>query len=394
MNNKEYLISLVSSVLNNKKPENPPHGVDFWEIYELAKAHSVTEILSYAVDSLEIKPSEEFCERMRKEQMSGIMKEVYQDNVLSSFFELCTEAKIPHMPLKGSVTKTLYPHAYLRNMCDMDILVKESDLDRAGKLLEKLGLVYELSGTHDRSYKKPPFVCVELHFKMSDTRSNVVSSEYYESVWSLAHPKSEGEYLYLLNESDFFVFLIEHLCKHYRYAGVGIKPYADVYLYLKENKDKIDMDYVDSIFEKFGIKKFAHHVINLANKWFGDGEGDELSDEMANYVLSSGAFGYADMARAAREVRSQKRGEKKRSRFGYYITRIFPPYRHMCISYPSLRGKGILLPFYWVYRWFERLISRKGDLKGTMTYGANATDVAYYEKHIKDLGLENIQDTE
>lgn len=394
MINESYLISLISSVLNGKKPEDPPKEVNFSAVYELAKAHCVTELLSFAVDRLDTKPSEEFCERMRKEQMTGIMKEVYQDNILNSFSELCNEAKIPHMPLKGSVIKTLYPHAYLRNMCDMDILVKEDDIDRAGKLLEKLGLSYTLSGTHDKSYKKPPFIYVELHFKMSDTRSNVASSEYYEGVWSLAHPKNEGEYLYLLNESDFFIFLLEHLCKHYRYAGIGIKPYADIYLYLKENGDKIDMEYVDSVLDRFGIKKFAHHAINLANKWFGEGEGDGMSDEMANYVLSSGAFGYADMARAAKEVRSQKRGGKKRSRLGYYITRIFPPYRNMCISYPSLRGKGILLPFYWVYRWFERLISRKGDLKGTMSYGANATDVAYYEKHIKDLGLENIKDTE
>ena len=394
MKNKEYLISLVASVLNGEKPQNPPQGVDFLKIYELAKAHSVTEILSFAVEQLDGKPSDEFCEKMRKEQMAGIMKEVYQDNTLSQFSELCTEAKIPHMPLKGSVIKHLYPHPYLRSMCDMDILVKENDLSRAGKLLEKLGLEYEHSGTHDRLYRKAPFVCIELHFKMSDDRSNVVSSEYYESIWSLAKQNGEGEYLYSLNESDFFVFLVEHLCKHYRYAGVGIKPFADIYLYLKKNGDKIDMDYVDSVFDRFGIKKFAHHAINLANKWFADGEGDEMSEEMASYVLSSGAFGYVNMANAAREVRSKKRGDKKRSRLGHLMRRIFPPYRLMCISYPSLKGKAILLPFYWVYRWIRRLVVRKGDLKGTMSYKADETDVAYYERHINALGLGDIKDRE
>ena len=185
----------MASVLNGEKPQNPPQGVDFLKIYELAKAHSVTEILSFAVEQLDGKPSDEFCEKMRKEQMAGIMKEVYQDNTLSQFSELCTEAKIPHMPLKGSVIKHLYPHPYLRSMCDMDILVKENDLSRAGKLLEKLGLEYEHSGTHDRLYRKAPFVCIEPWHGVPSTDGVVDDFENKQNFIKLAPSKNYQNYL-------------------------------------------------------------------------------------------------------------------------------------------------------------------------------------------------------
>jgi hypothetical protein len=44
------------------------------------------------------------------------------------------KAKIPHIPLKGSVLRKLYKEPWLRTSCDIDILVQEETLGTRNKV--------------------------------------------------------------------------------------------------------------------------------------------------------------------------------------------------------------------------------------------------------------------
>ena len=54
---------------------------------------------------------------------------------------------------------------------------------------------------------------------------------------------------------------------------------------------------------------------------------------------------------------SRKKGSG--SRFQYYLKRIFLPYEDMKYTYPVLQKWPVLLPVFWVVRWFKMLDPKK-----------------------------------
>ena len=67
---------------------------------------------------------------------------------------------------------------------------------------------------------------------------------------------------------------------------------------------------------------------------------------------------------AARQQARKAAGEAKYGRFGYFIRRVFPPYRKMKARYPVVGKFPPLLPVFWIARLggilLSRLLSRQG----------------------------------
>ncbi len=391
MENGKYLILLISSVINGSSPENAPESVDFGAVYSIAKGHRVLELLAAAVDGLEKKPSDEIMASLKKAKLHGALRASFQEDVLTKMLDACAENGIDILPLKGAVMRELYPHSSLRNMCDLDLLVRKEDLERAGRLLENIGLTFEKYGEHDITYKMEPYVSVELHFSVTDTHASLSSAKYYEDIWNIAKPGESVKNHYRLDKNDYYVSIIEHMCKHYRNGGCGIKAILDIYLYNEKYKDTLDYEYINSVLDSFGMKKFFYHALALSYKWFANGEGDEVSEQMERYIIAGLAFGTTDIYQASVHSRNKKRGESV-GKFAYTVKRIFPPYYSMCYGYPILKRLPFLLPFLWVHRWFYQIFVKKKKIKDTLSYNVSEKNVAFYEKHMESVGLSDIPD--
>ena len=99
-----------------------------------------------------------------KRFFSSVSFTVQQVRAAEELTETMSAAKIKHVPLKGTVLRKLYSEAWMRNSCDIDVLVSRDELDAAGRVLEKLGYKkqYGLSA-HDVTYVRGR-VHVELHY--------------------------------------------------------------------------------------------------------------------------------------------------------------------------------------------------------------------------------------
>lgn len=177
----DYLIHLISSILNDEQPGLPPSYLEFdWgKLYNLAKMHSVENIVYYALTRLNpgfCDAASAVCSNSNKcfshTPVHDFMSERMQDschkstyysilnNVLRGFEEaykkaiykeavqhievekiLCCleEMKIRCMPLKGYLMKYLYPKPDMRSMADIDILIDETNMEQISKLMIKLG---------------------------------------------------------------------------------------------------------------------------------------------------------------------------------------------------------------------------------------------------------------
>lgn len=324
------------------------------EIYKLSKAHDVAHLVGDALNKsgvfenlpAEIDENERAAISKVKEKFDEqIFTAVYRyENINYELEQICKtleEAKIPFIPLKGSVIRKYYPEPWMRTSCDIDILVKEKDADNAAEYLQtQLQYGVDRKGQHDVSMFTASNVHVELHFKLLDSDFKQVKDLI--DVWS-------GDEISLLSDSEyqmikelFLLYHIYHMAKHFVHGGCGIKPFID--LWIIKNKVGFDEEKAQKMLQESGLLAFFERSTDLVNVWFEDKDHSEITQEMENYILQGGVYGTLKQNLAMSQ-------NKKGGKFRHLMSRIFLSYKDMTVYYPSLKKYPILFPFYQVRRW-------------------------------------------
>ena len=89
--------------------------------------------------------------------------------------------------------KGMYPKPEQRQMCDLDFLLGEQEMEQARALMEGRGYVTEhfQEGNHD-NYRKKPFLYVELHRRLLAEDSPYAAG--LGDMFQRAVRRPEGEY--------------------------------------------------------------------------------------------------------------------------------------------------------------------------------------------------------
>lgn len=155
------------------------------EVYKLSKAHDVAHLVGDALNKsgvfenlpADLDENERAAIAKVKEKFDEqIFTAVYRyENINYELEQICKtleEAKIPFIPLKGSVIRKYYPEPLMRTSCDIDVLVHENDIEKAMSfLVKKSGAACETKGSHDVGLFLNS-VHIELHY--SHIESDVV----------------------------------------------------------------------------------------------------------------------------------------------------------------------------------------------------------------------------
>lgn len=380
----KYFLSLLRCALRGEKPEKAPQGVDFNLILALARQQSVVELIAYAIPKIEPAIDPELVSKLERLKRAGIAREINQDIELSALKDAFEGAGLDYMLLKGSVLKHLYPTPDMRSMCDIDILIRESNANRADKLMDALGYGDKKVSDHDVGYVKPPYVNVELHHSLTQYDFGKRAYEYFKDIWELSLRKADT-HSYALRDEDFYLYHIDHMAKHYATGGCGVRPFCDIYVYLNAHPS-MDLEYLEAGLDKIGLREFEAHMRALALKWLDGGEGDELSEQIEAYILTGGSFGTTERGALSLILRKGSKN-KKISRLRLFWYKLFLPYRHMRVVYPSLKKVPFLLPFYWVHRIFRTLIFRRGKIKENLSVEDKQAQVNKLGEHFSSIGL-------
>ena len=319
-----------------------------WEIiYKISKEHDLAHIIGYALRTLDIKMDEDLGKAFEKSASVATfryMQSAYELDAIANTFE---NAEICFMPLKGSVLNKYYKEPWLRTSCDIDILVKKQDLERATSVLvSELGYELKPSSTmHDVSIMSPSGVHLELHFELNE--ENFKESALLTSVWNSGELENTG-YHYTMTNELFLFFHIYHMAKHFKNGGCGIKPLLD--LWVIRNKMGYDEKKATAMLKREGYLTFYQNALALSNVWFEGATHTELTRQMQTFILQGGVYGTFEQNVAMAQT--------KESRFKRLFRRIFMPYRQLIVRYPSLKKCPPLYPIYTVIRWFRILFSK------------------------------------
>ena len=341
-------------------------------ILTLAREHDLGHLLSIGAERCGVKLSDETRAVADSERMTAVYRHVGLRGELSSILATLEDGGIDHLPLKGSVIRAFYPEPWMRTSCDIDILVREEDLEKAKSLLEsELEYKYVSMGNHDISLESPGGVHLELHYR---PLNDYVLDDYDKPLADLfgtLRLQNGYSHRYEMPPEYFYYYHIAHMAKHYVNGGSGVRTVLDLYILLKNDPDLPQKS--GELLKLGGLLAFEENARLLSNVWFEGGEHTDLTRDMENFIVYSGVYG------DVKNMIAVRRGGGK-GKLGYLITRAFPPYEIMCDVYPSLVGKRLLMPAYWVRRLFG-IVFTPGKFKRSIK--EIKTNSALSEKEMK-----------
>lgn len=381
---KGFMELIASAFSKNKKADNIP-GLNWNEIYNFSLKHAIANIIAYATEDMEL--PEDISQKLKTRLLIDLKNDTIQNYEISTLLDLYEAEGIECVVLKGTILKGFYPTPDMRVMGDLDLLVKKEQLPKAHEILIKNGYTEIVEDGQNKEtnpheeYIKPPVMLVELHKFLFPKEGFEDIFEHYEHIWEMVVPYKNYKNIYMLNENEFYIYMILHLMKHYKRAGTGIRSLLDIWVYTK--KIELNEEYIENTLKSLGYLKFEKNIKELCYIWFEGKKSDNpLFFEMTNYIFDSGVYG---TAKNLKTLDIQKKSNTSGIR--YILSVVFLPYKSMCMLYPRLKKMPFLLPYYWLIRGLDKFFRQRNRVKKEIEISMDSGYSKQIINHLKDVGL-------
>ncbi len=291
---------------------------------------------------------------------------------------------IDFIPLKGAVIREHYPDPKVRTSCDIDILVRKEDLDRADEVLTNgLSLTREKKNAHDVSYYTKGGIHLELHFELIESFNNRYVAKTLENVFELSYIKDGCSHHRMLSDGAYYFYHIAHMAKHLINGGLGIRQLMDIAV--MQHTGFIDISDAHELLADGELSKFSSACLELSQVWFFGGKHSDVTKRLEEKILGLTIYG-------TRESFATMQGAATGGKLKYLLSRIFYTYEKLCNVYPGLEGHRWKAPFYQVKRW-SNLIFKKGRMRNSINEvkklkSIKSSELDENERLINDLGLD------
>lgn len=359
---KEKLIAMVrylTGILRTMQYDTPlpelPEGVSFRNIYTLAKHHALSGLIfNYIENDVRATGDERLISLFERDRAIAAAKHTVQTVEFSRLTDLFTKEKIRFLPMKGFVFGELWKKPEYRVMSDIDFCFDRESVKKVAELLINMGYKPEIieDNIHD-TFDKPPYLHVEAHKAL-----RVDCDDGFDD-WIR---REDNPFWYELSPTDFVVFNVAHMYKHYSQSGgTGVRNFFDLHLYMRAYNGEILYKEVVKRLKSEGMEDFWYKVLRLSEVWFSDGEDFTSDDEMQKFEYFIAAGGSYGTVESGLEMRIKN----KNGAFRYFLSRMFLPSVHMKKLYPWLNKMPFLLPVAHVVRWTRAIFNgrMKKELK-------------------------------
>lgn len=307
------------------------------ELFKLADRHSLAHIVADYVIGQGVVKSEKVLEKLKQNQIKAVFHNEQMKHTLDLICETFEKQGIMYIPLKGSVLKEFYPKDGMRTSCDIDVLIKENDIDVSVKALQKQGFTVVKRNYHDVSLLSESKILLELHFNVKENHENL--DLVLKDAWEYAELEAGHRYKF---SDEFFQFhILSHMAHHFMGGGCGLRSLMDLWVM----KHKMGLDYLkaEDLLKKAGIFKFAEQVSRLSDVCFGNAPHDKYTESMLAFIVNGGVFG--NVENRAKYDKAQGEGSVK-----FIFRRIFPSREVLQKRYTVLEKAPFLLPVFWLRR--------------------------------------------
>ena len=341
---------------------------EWWEkIYKLSKKHDLAHLIGYALKKSNTIIDEDLQKAFDQIMNMAAFRYVKISYDLEAMSNALEKAKIRFIPLKGSVLRRYYSDPWLRTSCDIDILISDSDVEKAKKVLvEELNYAYVSEWNYEISFYTPTKTHIELHHILNDENKSV--DKVLSTVWERSIPIPNCSFHYEMSDEMFYFYHIAHMAKHFVNGGCGIRPFIDIWV-LNHNCE-FDKKKRYNLLDEAGLLQFAKAAEQLSEVWINNQPHTPLSEQLQQFILSGGTYGTVENRVLVQQAITG-------GKFSYIMSRVFLPYDQLKLTYPNLEKRKWLFPFYQVKRWFR--LFGKGKLKKSIQEAKTTSSVTNEE---------------
>lgn len=359
----DVLYMLCRSLKNEEPDKERLRSIDIDKLYSVCHFHSIASMVCSALENAGISDK-----RFTDARLKAFRKNILLDNERTKICNEMEKNKIWYMPLKGSVTRKLYPEHIVRQMADVDILYDRSEQNQLSVLMKNSGYTVEsFAKYHHDVYMKEPVYNFEMHISLFDENDGILLEKYYSNIKEKMIKDDGKEYAYHLTREDLYIYITAHEYKHYIGAGTGLRSLVDCYIYLKENRD-MDFEYIKRELDILKISDFEENTRKLAEKIFAEEDYENLSEnesQFLDYYFSSGTYGTVKN-KVINSIDNMAKENKNVSKSSYIWSRLFPSMDFYRINYPFFYRHKLLLPFGWMFRLFRCVFCKNKTLNAEL----------------------------
>ena len=281
--NEEKLISYIVrelAVRQNKDIKNLIDGekIDWERVKDLLDYHGLMPFAFLSLKKCKESFPLDFFNTLSKYFYTNIVRNQRFWNEFQLILREFEACKVGVLPLKGlALLYDLYKDKPVRPMCDIDLLVKEEDLEFTKRVLANLGYQVQLYGLTEEywrtkqchiSFEKkanPKTLVVEIHWGVDFKRKN---RNLLSELWERTRVISVGgEVLKTMSPEDAFFSLALH---NRRYGNtLSLKSIYDIILLLSKYGTAFNWDYFLKMckkYELFTVSLFAFYQAEFVMK--------------------------------------------------------------------------------------------------------------------------------
>lgn len=227
----EAVIGALANLLHGEPPSGP---VEWKQVMRLVRRHSLSPFLHWCLQnqsSVPVSVPPAILNHLQKEYYTAHCQRILRDRELSRIMTALESADTPALLFKGAaLAHTAYPNPALRTMGDIDILVRETQVESARQVLEELGYKYQpelpqrfnpfnTQFTGESVFRRTmgrTLTLVDLHWALFTIeiirRTTAID---LEALWTRAVPiKIEGATVFGLAPVDQLMHICLHLSMH------------------------------------------------------------------------------------------------------------------------------------------------------------------------------------
>lgn len=340
-NEQELIISLIRKSFNPDKAEFTEKIIDEEEVISIIKRNGILLTVYPALgvqgntDKLKEKLQPAYFAALRK-----AMSQTYEGNLV---LESLSHSGLECIALKGWELKNLYPNPNMRQMSDIDILVRPFEYDSIKEIMRRLGFEYgrKSSWKHD-SFRKDR-VHIEMHKRLTDDSKSI--RQWETEMWERS--VTDHEHIYKMSIEDFYIYHFIHLYNDFLNGSLGLRRIIDTWVLLKQPKND---EFITDKLNQFGLSTFHDRIAKLSKVLMGEEETDENSEIIMNHAFTVGIYGDGKSYKTGRIVSMSRTGNIRSGKFKSWVSAIFLPIDRMKAQFPMLEKRPILLPYYWIKR--------------------------------------------
>ena len=374
-------LKILKMFFDEQKEFMSEEPVDWSLLSKMARKQNLLPIFFEAANNCEDYINSDIYTKDQMDTYAMVAAQIQRSSAFLEIYEKITKEGIYPIVMKGIVCRQLYGEmSDHRPSGDEDILIEPKDFQKVKEILEKEHYVCSNSEITDRELAKVQEVSFHnlqqsLHV---DVHNNMIGNQNSEraqmnSLFLNVHAHGQmveinGTPVKVLEPTESLLFLILHSYKHFQNRGVGIRQVLDILLYYKANRQKINMEKLQSSLCTCSAEGFWSDILYIGYTYLGLCEERPESvccpEELIQDMMQTGVFGEDEKSDhiAARMNLAADDSANKRGKLYRLLCVSFPKRQVLLDGYPFLEEKPWLLPFVWGKRWKKFLKYAKKDV--------------------------------